>query len=233
MIRNCEKTVNINVNMCGHNCGGNSEENNVPCCNCTSPGILAITVGQGGDFLKLSEALSYIRNTVANVVNIKFVSNVVEDEDKTLSIGSVQGHVPINLNGCGYTLDLSAIKQDYGISVSAGAVATITDITILAKNVNLAPLASSNSAYLHIINNVKVIAGGTSKTQWGISAHHMGRIFINGTGNSFHNCAVGIRAHSNSNIIVIKEVEFVNVTNQYLPIKNTLSNNNSYIDLRY
>lgn len=199
---------------------------------CTCVPRLKLTIGEGGEFATLTEALDYAKTIVHNVLTIEMVGDVVETRTTTMWVNILGGYPQFRLLGNGHRLDFSKINDAIAIGITCGTSCWIHDVTILAPNVTLSAICVHASSFLYVRNHVKLI-GNQNKNVWGYTADWNGNIVFEEEGNTIENFNIGIRAHGNGNATIYNPITFTNVTTQYSPAKNTLGNSNSYINVQY
>lgn len=199
---------------------------------CTCIPTLKLTIGTGGDFSTLTEALGYAKTVVHNRLIIEMVSDVVETRTTTIWVDIRDGFPQFTLLGNGHQLDLSKINSSVAIGIYCGTSCWIHDVTILAPNVTRFAICVRESASLYVRNHVKII-GNQNKNSWGYYAYWSGNIVFEEEGNAVENFNIGIRAFGNGNATIVNPITFTNVTTEYSPAKNTLGNSNSYINVQY
>ena len=203
---------------------------------CTCVPALKITIGEGGEFATLTEALEHAGTIVHNTLVVEMLSDVTETRTKAIWIDgfgngpvAFKGLTSFVLKGNGYTLNLNSVTDSVVIGVYGGGRVWIDNVTILAHNTTSSAISVGSSSFVYIRQDV-VVEGHPAKSTDGFDVY-WGSSLNFAYGNSvLRNFKRGIHAKSSSMVCFVSStLTFDNVTTNCHPSQNTVGNGNAYI----
>ena len=216
-------------------------------------GIITLTIGAGGDFQDVPQALAYVRACGPHKTNLflkRFKADGVTQAEYTVSSADLGVlHVNIRSQNESDSQDLPlltgtlAVRYGYNVQLKnvqvAGSIQVIDnshiDITSClidgsATTQNISSVVSTARCGTAVITDT-VIKGGLSagKTLVGIAAAQGGVVFVRQS--TIDNCSVGLRAdHAGYIYAPAARVEITNTTTVSSPAVNTTGNGNAYVE---
>lgn len=230
---NHENGVNVCVHVDGCGLPGSGENPEVTPCACVPN--LKITIGEGGQFGTLTEALEYAGTVVHNTLVIEMVSDVVEMKTDTIKVSCFElksgytSPATLVLKGNGHVLNLNRITGVDAILFHLCCKVSLNNVTILAQNALGSAIGVGNNGFLTMSGTT--IVGNSSSPVDGITATWSGNVSIGGN-SVLRNFRTGINAlHSSTVCVGSGRLTFENVKTNYSPSPGTIGNENASIHI--
>ncbi len=192
-----------------------------------------VTVGTGGDFETLQQMYDWSNTISSYQITVTLVSDLTNDVGVALYVSNGKRYI---LNGNGHTITQNASDTNYAIAVYNYTYLSLENITIknMSNITSAICLFVSTNATCRIFNETYPITFINNNQTYSIAITgqrnanilfgHLGTI-------NMLNCKTGVYAIYNSRITMSTggTINFNNVTTQYIPAKNTLSSDGSFI----
>ncbi len=211
----------------------NNEDSNNDNVECTYS--VDVTVGIGGDFETLQQMYDWSNTISSFVIKVTLVSDLINNTGHVLIVGNGKRYT---INGNGYTITQNASDAKYVIVVTNNSYLEIESITLenFSKDTDASCLVVSSISTCRLINNNFPITfiNNNQVSSYAVLCQRNSRLLFAKQGNiNIHNSKIGIYALYNSTITMPAggAVNFNNVTTQFSPAKNTLSNGGSFINV--